>query len=178
MRKAATAVPAFVSGAYLLFAIVLGACGGETSTSTDDGGAASDAGAGGEAAASEGGSALDGSLGDGGASDAGTYRCSSGGGPSSGVPAEFANCTQPSDCALVKIGCYCGNQPVVGVSRAYVQAAAQCEDQHAASCALGCALGLDLQAQDGKVTTDILEISLKCAPPPDGGAPICQSYVP
>ncbi|MEO8798929.1 MAG: hypothetical protein ABI551_13660 [Polyangiaceae bacterium] len=154
------------------------ACGGTTSTTAGTDGGSSDGSSDGSV------DGVDATVDD--ASDAGVdaapdataYDCSSGVGQSAGVSPAFAACAQASDCRLVALGCYCGNQPIMGVAASYESAAASCEATHASSCALGCSTGLDVVAQDGKTAKALADVSVKCTPPPDGGASICQSYVP
>ena len=153
-------------------AVLFVACGGTAVTSLDDAGT-NDAGA------SDGSVTQDGSSSDG-APDSrppvdGGYACS---GILSSVDPSFAACGDMSDCSFVLGGCYCGDRPALGVSSAFEAAAEACETHRSDNCALGCASGLDVVAQDGKITSEAGAIAVRCEVPPDGGPKQCLTYVP
>jgi hypothetical protein len=79
------------------------------------------------------------------------------------------------DCTTVAIGCYCGQQPVVGVAKTFGSAAAACEAKSAATCARGCANFPGQMAEDGRSSSDGT-ITVHCIAG-DGGL-VCRSYVP
>lgn len=91
-------------------------------------------------------------------------------------PSDLAACTTDADCATVEIGCYCGLRPVNGVAVKYARAAQSCEDAAASACALGCANGPGLMAQDGKQAAPGTPVAVRCTL--SGASGTCTSYLP
>lgn len=56
-----------------------------------------------------------------------------------GITSDDHACTTDNDCVRVNVGCYCGDQPVVGVNRATEARTKACELARASNCGLGCA---------------------------------------
>lgn len=124
------------------------ACSAGTTTGSTDGGV-------GEGGAGEdgGGGTTDGSV------------TTDGGADAASCPAyDDTNkaCTTASDCTTVARGCYCGAQPVIGISKSIGAAAATCEANAAAHCALGCANFPGQVAEDGKNNADGGTITVLC----------------
>lgn len=71
-------------------------------------------------------------------------------------------CVSVADCATVAVGCYCGSQPVVGISTTLSDLANACETDAANHCALGCASGPGQVAEDGKNALDGGKLTVKC----------------
>lgn len=92
-------------------------------------------------------------------------------------PADLASCSADADCATVTAGCYCGAQPVNGVAHKYATAAQGCEETAASACALGCANGPGMLAQDGKTAEAVTSIGFHCDHT-SGATGTCKSYVP
>lgn len=59
-------------------------------------------------------------------------------------------CASAGDCAMIARGCYCGAQPVIGISKAHLAAAEACEAAARRSCALGCPNAPGRVAEDGR----------------------------
>ncbi|MBI5516278.1 MAG: hypothetical protein HY909_21005 [Deltaproteobacteria bacterium] len=97
------------------------------------------------------------------------------GAPVCPVPGDTTSCALDGDCAMVARGCYCGQQPVEGVTRGAFAAVAACEAVAAGSCALGCANMPGQRAQDGRSADDGGVLAVRCAR--DGGAGACQTFV-
>lgn len=93
-------------------------------------------------------------------------------------PIDTASCASDSDCTTVARGCYCGQQPVNGVSRTYAAAVARCEDEARMHCALGCPIALGQVAQDGRSVTDGGTIAVRCVHSDASSVGACTSYVP
>lgn len=87
-------------------------------------------------------------------------------------PSDLAACQSVADCATVASGCYCGSQPVTGVAQRYADTAQACEATAASTCARGCAVDGNRQAQDGRTAGDGVTIAVQCA------SGLCRSYVP
>lgn len=85
-------------------------------------------------------------------------------------------CTQDSDCARLNLGCYCGSQPVVGVSKANEPRMKDCEDARRSTCSLGCAQTADFKAEDQSVTSDRSKINVICLDF-GGSSGTCRTYV-
>lgn len=85
-------------------------------------------------------------------------------------------CTQDSDCTRLNVGCYCGHQPVVGVSKANESKMKVCEDIRRSACALGCPQATEFEAEDQNVTNDRAKINVICL---DVGRSqrTCRTYV-
>ena len=92
-------------------------------------------------------------------------------------PLDYSACTTDSDCAMYAAGCYCGQQPVSGVSVSNLAAVTRCEDFARMHCALGCAVMEGRAAQDGRSVTDGGTIAVRCEAT-DAGARSCRTYVP
>jgi hypothetical protein len=92
-------------------------------------------------------------------------------------PADLAACSTADDCTTVAVGCYCGAQPVNGVVRRFAVTAQACEDAAASTCALGCLVVPELQAQDGQRVANGSTIAVQCERPA-GAAGSCRTYVP
>ena len=90
------------------------------------------------------------------------------------LPASAADCVTDDECATIARGCYCGAQPVDGVKRRSVEAAAVCEARSGAACALGCAVFPGQRTQDGQTVTDGGVVAVRCAR--DGGVGRCATY--
>jgi hypothetical protein len=71
-------------------------------------------------------------------------------------------CVTLADCAMVYRGCWCGMQPVVGVSVAVYPIALECEKTAAKGCALGCATQSGHKAEDGKTDVPTGTIKVQC----------------
>ena len=71
-------------------------------------------------------------------------------------------CTVASDCATVARGCYCGQQPVIGVAQSIAARASACEQEVANTCALGCPNAPGRVAEDGKDDQDGGTIAVDC----------------
>lgn len=71
-------------------------------------------------------------------------------------------CVSVADCATVALGCYCGSQPVVGVSKTLSDLANACEADAASQCELGCVSGPGQVAEDGNNNADGGTITVKC----------------
>lgn len=71
-------------------------------------------------------------------------------------------CNTPNDCTTVARGCYCGQQPVIGVAKSASLAAAACEKQAGDDCALGCANFPGQVAEDGQSADDGGTIQVTC----------------
>ncbi len=133
-------------------AALLFACGGTTTNpggGTDggvlgDGSSNTDGAVEGDDAATDGGAALDGALVCPAYDDTGKA------------------CSTAGDCTTVARGCYCGGQPVIGISKSIGAAAAACESDAAAHCALGCANFPGQVAEDGKNNVDGGTITVLC----------------
>jgi hypothetical protein len=97
------------------------------------------------------------------------------GAPVCPVPGDITSCALDGDCAMVARGCYCGQQPVEGVTRGAFAAVAACEAVAAGSCALGCANMPGQRAQDGRSADDGGVLAVRCAR--DGGTGACQTFV-
>jgi hypothetical protein len=151
-------VRAFVVGVALI--ALAAACSGTGSTKGSSG--SSDAGA-------EGGSTIaDGSTADGaggGGTDGGGSTDDGGGADGAACPqykdADKA-CMTAADCTTVAKGCYCGSQPVIGISKSISALADACETSNAMNCALGCANFPGQIADDGKTTNDGGTITVLC----------------
>jgi hypothetical protein len=59
-------------------------------------------------------------------------------------------------------GCYCGQQPVIGVAKSAGAAAAACEKQAGENCGLGCANFPGQVAEDGKSPDDGGTLEVAC----------------
>jgi len=92
------------------------------------------------------------------------------------LPAGAAVCTVDADCTTVTVGCYCGPQPVNGISRQYAKDAQACEDDAASKCALGCLVEFKMLAQDGQKADPGATIAVHCDRA--GGTGTCKSYLP
>jgi hypothetical protein len=101
--------------------------------------------------------------------DGATFSCTA-------PPSDLAACAAASDCAIVGVGCGCGQQLEYGVATKYLAAQAACETAAASHCALGCANFPGHRAQDGRSDVDGGTIAVRCAPA-DGGALACQTFV-
>lgn len=86
------------------------------------------------------------------------------------------SCGADSDCGSIARGCFCGQQPVVGVATSWYAAALLCEDQARRACALGCPVSPGQVAQDGRSPGDGGAIAVRCDRADGGGR--CRSYVP
>ncbi len=71
-------------------------------------------------------------------------------------------CTDESDCAMVARGCYCGAQPVLGISKSSLAAAEACEAAARKTCALGCPNAPGRVSEDGKSDLEGGTISVRC----------------
>lgn len=71
-------------------------------------------------------------------------------------------CVSPSDCTTVARGCYCGQQPVIGVAKSASVAANACETKAGSECGLGCANFPGQVAEDGKSPDDGGTLSVEC----------------
>lgn len=91
-------------------------------------------------------------------------------------PGDYASCESDNDCATAAGGCYCGPQPVYGVSKTHVAAVAACEAEAAASCMLGCMNQPWQVADDGQENPDGGTIKVHCVPW-DGGPKSCKTYL-
>jgi hypothetical protein len=154
----------------LAIVVIAVACGGDGATI-----GAHDAGA------SEGGPGADGSTPDGGTNDAASNVDSASffdAAACSGLQArEVTACEKASDCDIVYRGCYCGQQPAVGVATAFSMLMAACEQKAAQECALGCATLPGHIAQDGKNDADGGAVNVRC----DSSGPgkgTCRTYIP
>lgn len=87
------------------------------------------------------------------------------------LPESAAACAADDECATIVRGCYCGDQPVEGVNRRNVEAAAVCETRNRMNCAVGCAMSLHQRAQDGRIVADGGVIDVRCVR--DGGVGRC-----
>lgn len=94
---------------------------------------------------------------DGASQDAG-FACGQLGGTYDSVKA----CATASDCTTIAKGCYCGAQPVIGISRTAASAATACEMNAASHCALGCANFPGRVAEDGMNDVDGGAIQVQC----------------
>ena len=74
----------------------------------------------------------------------------------------------------VESGCFCGAEPVTGVSRLRAADAQACEAAAASTCALGCANEPGYRAQDGKHVDAVASILVHCDPANN----TCTTYVP
>jgi hypothetical protein len=137
--------------------VLAAACSGAVSNPGPT--AANDAGAEG---GGDSGSANDGGTGgDGGtAGDGGTVV--DGGAACPQYTAADKACMTPADCTTVAKGCYCGSQPVIGISKSIGAVANECERTNAMNCALGCAISSGQHAEDGNTTDDGGTIAVLC----------------
>jgi hypothetical protein len=88
---------------------------------------------------------------------------SSGGDSSLVCPGSYSkSCTTVADCTTVAKGCYCGKQPIVGISSGAAKVANTCEQNNQSHCALGCANQAGQVAEDGKSTDDGGTIQVRC----------------
>jgi len=92
------------------------------------------------------------------------------------LPSDLTTCSIDADCATVRVGCYCGPQPVNGVAHRYASAAQTCENTAASACALGCVNGPGMVTQDGTQVDVVTKIAGRCDH--SGATGICKSYVP
>lgn len=146
--------------ALLVSAVVLSACagvyacGGSTTVGTGDGGADASVGNDGSGGA-DGAATADGGGDEGGTDVDGAAAC----------PAyDDTNkaCITAADCTTVARGCYCGGQPVIGISKSIGAIAAACEAEAGAHCGLGCANFPGQVAEDGKNNVDGGTIAVLC----------------
>ncbi len=93
-------------------------------------------------------------------------------------PIDTSACSVDGDCASVARGCYCGRQPVFGVSRTYLAAVARCEEEARMHCALGCPVMQGQMAQDGRSVTDGGTIAVRCERSDASSVGSCRTYVP
>ncbi len=129
------------------------ACGG---TTTDLGGGGADGGVHADGSSNaDGASDTDGAATDGAAGTDGALACPA-------YDDTGKACSTAADCTTVARGCYCGGQPVIGISKSIGAAAAACESDAAAHCALGCANFPGQVAEDGKNTVDGGAITVLC----------------
>ena len=89
-------------------------------------------------------------------------------------PADVAACTTDADCTVVTGGCFCGAQPLTGVSQARAADAQACETAAASMCALGCANQPGYRAQDGNHADSSSMILVRC----NASTSTCTTYVP
>jgi hypothetical protein len=94
---------------------------------------------------------------EGGSADGG-LACGQLGGTYDGVKA----CNTASDCTTVARSCYCGAQPVIGISKSASAAATACEAMAGSQCALGCANFPGRMAEDGANDGDGGAIEVLC----------------
>ena len=91
-------------------------------------------------------------------------------------PGDYTSCASDDDCAFVAAGCYCGPQPVYGVSKSALGAVGKCEGEAAANCMLGCMNQPWHVTDDGAEDVDGGAIKVRCVPG-DGGAKSCRTYL-
>jgi hypothetical protein len=142
-------------------AILVGCSGGSFPPDADGG--LDEAGLGEEGGLGDGGTPREGGLADaklveGGSSSDGGFSCAQLGGTYDGVKA----CTTASDCTTVARGCYCGAQPVIGISKSASAAASACEAMAGSQCALGCPNSPGHVAEDGANDTNGGAIEVLC----------------
>jgi hypothetical protein len=138
---------------------LLAACSGATTSGPNP---TNDAGVEGGGGGPDGGGASDsGSAGDGGGGGGGEAGASDGGACPQYTMSD-KTCMTPADCTTVAKGCYCGSQPVIGISKSISTLAASCEAENAKTCALGCANFPGQQAEDGNTTNDGGTIAVLC----------------
>ncbi len=166
--RASPAGPSFsvrsVVPALLVSALLGAACSPLPAVSLDrdeDGGALDaakgDADVVADSAVTDGGPPSDGAAADTG-SDAGLV-C----GPLGGTYTDaHKTCATASDCGMIGRGCYCGSQPILGISKAFLAAADACELKVAKSCALGCPNAPGRVAEDGRNDIDGGTIKVLC----------------
>lgn len=87
------------------------------------------------------------------------------------------SCTTDSECRALARGCFCGQQPVVGVATRWFASAVLCEDRAIRMCALGCPVSPGQVAQDGRSPADGGAIVVRCDRS-DGGVGRCRTSVP
>ena len=92
-------------------------------------------------------------------------------------PIDTSACVSDVDCTTAARGCYCGQQPVVGVSLGYADAVRRCEAEAAGRCALGCPVALGQVAQDGQSPGDGGAIAVRCERVDGGAGSSCRTYV-
>ena len=123
----------------------------------DDGGAEGGFEEGGTDSATSDSSFADAARSDGASADAG-FACGQLGGTYTNVKA----CNTASDCTTIAKGCYCGAQPVIGISKSAAAAATACEMKASSQCALGCANSPGRVAEDGANDVDGGTIQVLC----------------
>ena len=143
----------------LALAVAAGCSGGSYPGGGDGGGdeggagfdaSPSDAPSGGDATSSEGGKNTDGG--------GGGVTC----GPLGGDYTNAKACTTAADCTTIAKQCYCGAQPIIGITKLAAPAAASCEMKAGSQCALGCANAPGHVAEDGNNDDDGGTIGVLC----------------
>lgn len=71
------------------------------------------------------------------------------------------SCAQASDCAMLRVLCYCGFVPIIGISKANLAEAERCEDRAQLSCG-SCPRSLNWVAEDGRNNVDGGTIEVRC----------------
>ena len=71
-------------------------------------------------------------------------------------------CKTASDCTTIARQCYCGAQPIIGISKTAAPAATACEMMAGSQCALGCANFPGRVAEDGSNDVDGGTIEVLC----------------
>ena len=142
-------------GLALALATVVG-CGGGSFPADADGGL--DEGGLGDGGTPREGGLTDATSGEGGPSVDGGLTCGQLGATYDSVKA----CTTASDCTTVARGCYCGAQPVIGISKSASAAASACEAMAGSKCALGCPSSPGHVAEDGANDADGGAIEVLC----------------
>jgi hypothetical protein len=93
-------------------------------------------------------------------------------------PIDTAVCTRDEDCATATRGCFCGQQPVIGVNVTNRDAVQRCEAEAMRTCALGCPVAAGQVAEDGQSVTDGGAVAVRCEVRDGGATGACRTYVP
>jgi hypothetical protein len=88
------------------------------------------------------------------------------------IPGDFNACGSDEDCDFSKVGCYCGAQPMLGVSTSVKLLVDLCEQAHANSCAQECLQTPGFVTQSSsQIVQDATGVGVRCA------GSLCITYV-